>query len=243
MKFIISGCTDNGAVRKVNEDKLEFKVTDFGLAAIVCDGMGGHKGGLIAADIAVNSIMTHIISLTENFNAQKEIIESFKKANDAILKRSRQERDLSMMGTTSVLLLIKDLNFFTAHLGDSRIYMIRNKKIRRLTKDHTKVQQLIDEMKISYEQAVLMADQNAITQVLGVNELSKPELSGPVQLNKGDIFLLSTDGLSNYVNDNEILDIILDCEPTKACEQLIYLTNLRNGQDNITALIVKVEDL
>lgn len=243
MKFIISGCTDKGAVRKVNEDKFDFKVSDFGLTAIVCDGMGGHQGGLIAAEIAVNSIMTHIVSLTKNFIVQKEIIESFRNANDDILKRGRLEKELSMMGTTAVLLLIQDLNFFTAHLGDSRIYLIRNRKIRRLTKDHTKVQQLIDEMKISYEQAALMADPNAITQVLGVNELSKPELSGPAQLNTGDIFLLSTDGLSNYVNDNEILDIILDCEPNKACEQLIYLTNLRNGQDNITALIAKVEDL
>lgn len=243
MKFIIKGCTDKGAVRKLNEDKFDFKVTDFGIAAIVCDGMGGYKGGLIAAEIASDIIMLHIKSLTKKSDAQKEIIESFRKANDAILKKSKKEKDLSMMGTTAALLVIKDAFFISAHLGDSRIYLIRKGNILRLTKDHTRVQQIMDEMNISYEKAVHMADRNAITQALGINDLSKPELSDPSKINLGDTFLLCSDGLSNYVNDNEILDIISDCEPDKACEQLIYLAKLRDGEDNITALIVTVTEL
>lgn len=243
MKFIIEGCTDKGAVRKVNEDKFDFKVADFGIAAVVCDGMGGYKGGLFAAETASDTIMLHFKSLTKKSDTQKEIIESFRKANDAILKKSRKEKDLSMMGTTAALLIIKDAAFISAHLGDSRIYLIREGNISRLTKDHSRVQQLMDEMKISYEKAITMADRNAITQALGINDLSKPELSNPSEVYRGDTFLLCSDGLSNYVKDNEILDIILDCEPDKACEQLIYLAKLRDGQDNITALIVTVTEL
>lgn len=242
MRFIINGLTDTGVVRKINEDKLGFLETDHCLAAVVCDGMGGYKGGEFASNLSVETIINHFKSLSSEFDIEKEIIASFKKANDAIAKKASENQELSVMGTTSVLLLIKGSEFTTAHLGDSRVYLVRNNGIRQLTKDHSKLQQLIDENEISYDEALLYTDKNIITRALGINVLSKPEIADKSKVQVNDIFLLCTDGLTNYVRDEELLDLSTEFSPETACEQLVYLANMRGGEDNITILIVKVTD-
>lgn len=238
MPIQISGYSDKGTVRKDNEDRYLYFQTDYGAAAIVCDGMGGYKGGEIAASIATEVISEHFINLTGNFDPEKEINYIFNKANESILKRSTGNKELTMMGTTATLLLIINERFITAHVGDSRVYLIRNNTIRLLTRDHTHVQMLMDKSNITYEQAVLQTDRNVITRVLGINEISKPEISVPEQLNPGDKLILCTDGLSNFLNNEDILDITLASEEANTCEQLVYLANLRGGDDNITVVLV-----
>lgn len=243
MQVSIHGCTDIGAVRKNNEDRFVFAQLNFGLMAVVCDGMGGHEGGEVAAQIAADNFSDHFKSLEEPFNVKTELINSFKLANENIIKAGKADQKLEMMGTTASMLLIKDLKYTIANIGDSRIYRIRQNEISLLTTDHTRLQQIMTEKNISYEQAILLEDKNTLTRVLGINDLSQPDISRPQAVEQGDIFILCSDGLTNYVHDFEMLDIILDCEPEKACEQLIFLANLRHAQDNITVVICKVEKL
>jgi PPM family protein phosphatase len=241
MKFFIEGRSDKGPVRNNNEDKYGFIETDYGIAAIVCDGMGGYKGGAIASQIAMDTLLNHFSSLPKNFEPSKEIINIFKVANDLITKKGIENPDLSMMGTTVALLLIKDNKFITAHLGDSRVYLLRNSKLLKLTKDHSQVQQLMDELNISFKEASDMADKNLITRVLGINELSKPDISSADDIKSGDSFILCTDGLSNFINDADIIDLVSGFPPDTACEQLVYLAALRGSDDNITAVVIKTE--
>jgi protein phosphatase len=243
MQFTINGCSDKGTVRKNNEDKFGYIKTDFGIVAVVCDGMGGYEGGEIASEIAVNTLIEYFQTLSAGFELHREVINSFKAANEAIIMKGRKTKELSMMGTTAAFILINDSQFVTAHLGDSRIYLIRNSLIKPLTKDHSQVQQLMDNGNISYDEAINLTDKNVITRVLGINELSKPEVSIPAKVEPNDIFVLCSDGLTNYLNENDILDIVYDSTPEKACEQLIYLANLRGGDDNITAVIVKAKNI
>lgn len=236
MKYQIVGKTDTGKIRKVNEDKFDYFQNRDTLAAVVCDGMGGYNSGDVAASIAVNNIINHLKSTLQNSDIEKEIIIAFKVANDLISIKSNENN--SRMGTTAALLLIKQSEFITAHLGDSRIYIVRDNKITRLTKDHSRVQQIIDEQNISIEEALKIEDRNAITRALGVNGLSKPDTSKPQKVLLNDIFLICSDGLSNLVSDSEILEFLSDYTPETACEQLIYLANLRGGDDNITAVVI-----
>lgn len=240
MKFIIEGKSDPGVIRKINEDTFSFIQTDFNLAAVVCDGMGGYNGGATASKISTRTIIEHFKSLPADFDMEKEIISSFKLANDAITRNAEEKNEYAQMGTTAALLLIKDTEFTTAHLGDSRVYLIRNGQISCLTKDHSKVQQLMDEKNISLPEALKLEDRNVITRALGINGLSKPDIRDKSKVISNDIFVLCSDGLTNYVNNDEILDLATEFAPDTACEQLVYLANLRGGEDNITVLIIKV---
>lgn len=236
MKYQIVGKTDTGKIRKVNEDKFDYFQTRDTLAAVVCDGMGGYNGGDVAASIAIHSIINHLKSTLQNSDLEKEIIIAFKAANDLISVKSIENK--SIMGTTAALLLIRQSEFITAHLGDSRIYLIRDNKITRLTKDHSRIQQIMDEQNLSIEEALKVEDRNAITRALGVNGLSKPDTSNPEKVLSNDIFLICSDGLSNLISDSEILEFLRDYTPETACEQLIYLANLRGGDDNITVIVI-----
>ncbi len=239
MKFQFVGKTDTGNIRQVNEDKFDYFQTEEMLAAIVCDGMGGYNGGAMAASIASDSILNHLKTVKATSSIETEIISAFKVANDIITLKSVENNSYSQMGTTVALLFINQSEFITAHLGDSRVYLIRDKQIIRLTKDHSLIQQIIDEKKLSLEQALKIEDRNVLTRALGINGLSKPEMSEPQKVLLNDIFLICSDGLTNFVSENEILDFLFDNEPEEACEQLIYLANLRGGDDNITAVIIR----
>lgn len=241
MRFIINGCTDKGTIRERNEDKFGFLKTDYGLTAVVCDGMGGYKGGDIAAQIVVNSVLNHFNSFPDNFDLHDEVFNFFTYVNKIVTDASKEQTELAMMGTTIALLIIFKDKFVTAHLGDSRIYLIRNKTITQLTKDHTRIQELIDHSGLTFEEALQIAEKNVVTRALGINELSRPDISSPEKIIEGDIFVLCTDGLTNFVNDNEIVDLVSEFSPETASEQLIYLANLRGSDDNVTSLIIKAE--
>jgi PPM family protein phosphatase len=242
MKYIIEGKTDPGNIRKTNEDKFSFLETDQYVAALVCDGMGGYNGGALAAEISTETIINHFKGLPADFDIEKEMISAFKLANDAIAEKASNTSDYLQMGTTAAFLLIKNSEFTTAHLGDSRIYLIREKQIKCLTKDHSKIQQLMDEQNITHAEALKISDKNIITRALGINSLSKPDISFKSKVHINDIFIICSDGLTNYINNDELHDLATEFPPATACEQLIYLANLRGGEDNITVLIVKAVD-
>lgn len=234
--------SDVGKVRQKNEDYMEKFLCDFGDVFVVCDGMGGHIGGEVASRLAVYTIKEF---MTENPKAITEtstlIKEAMIAANDALHNKTKENPDLKGMGTTCVILVLKNGNAYIGNVGDSRMYMIRGGAIHQITKDQSFVQELVDQGIISYEEAENHPRRNEILQALGVNMKLEPQLNpGGMKIYKNDTFILCSDGLSGMVSDKDILNITGQSEPMDACEKLVSLANMNGGTDNITLQIAKI---
>ncbi len=224
--------------RVTNEDFFGYYEGEYGQLFLVCDGMGGHEGGEVASRLAVESIRNYFET---NFLAGEElttITQSIDFAQQKILEEVRNNPNLSGMGSTLVLLLINGQSFWKAHSGDSRIYLSRGGSLNQLTKDHSEVQGMVDTGIITQEQAATHPRRNFITKALGHSSYA-PEVSGPHLLQQDDVFLLCSDGLTEYLRDEE-LHQQMDEEPAIACRNLVDTANDRGGQDNITLQIVHV---
>ena len=238
----VVGLTDIGCVRKANEDFLGWSETKNGLVAVVCDGMGGHAGGATASHIAVESILD---TLQTQFYEDPRIAigEAIDIANNAILRQAQITPELMGMGSTCVMLIVRNGLVYIGYVGDSRVYLIRNKIIRQLTKDHSYVQMLVDSGRLKPEEAEKHPRKNEITNALGIPEM-KPAtiLQGAITPEAGDCFLLCTDGLTGMISDKEILKTISKQGSLTAQERadmLIQKAKCVGGLDNITVAIVE----
>lgn len=253
LNVISSGRTDPGRKRQNNEDA--FLVDDrLGLYA-VADGIGGHEGGEVASRIAVDTLSEVMPGLltggdtTPPFSLSLDVeprISALRYAinlsNQKILQAAAVNPRLVGMGTTvTTLLLAKETAFF-AHVGDSRAYLLRNSDFRQITDDHSYVAEQIRAGRLTHEQAKTSSYRHIITRAVGIEREVLVD-HGQVRLRKGDIFLLSTDGLTEMVDDNTIKKTISSTSPDEAVERLILLANERGGVDNITAVVVKILDL
>jgi serine/threonine protein phosphatase PrpC len=238
----ISSGTHIGLVRKRNEDNLGYIETPNGHLIIVCDGMGGHKGGDIASSIAVESIISF-------FNKEKyqsielALYKSLETANRNIIQQAKANTDLHGMGTTATVAIIRDKKAYYAHIGDSRIYFIHQSKIARLTRDHSYVQSLVDQGVISEQDAEKHPKRNQIQKALGITNYIEPSISDvPLKLIKGDQLLLCSDGLFGLVNDRTIQATLSDdklaLEQKK--DELIKLALRAGGNDNITLQLAEM---
>jgi len=236
----IGNFSDIGKAREINEDYFGTFSGSYGRLLIVCDGMGGHQGGEIASRLAVETIRNYFENLGTDFNPGEGIKNSIQKANEVIIEAANTEPELSEMGSTVVLVLIKDGYAYAANLGDSRIYKISNGEIQQISTDHSLVQQMVDSNVISPEEARTHPKKNIITKALGIDEIVEPELLEPFQLMVNDCLILCTDGLTNHVNDNEIREICISNDSQDAAEKLVDLANERGGTDNITVQVMKV---
>lgn len=238
----VGNATDVGLVREKNEDYFESFESPFGYVSIVCDGMGGHTAGEIASRLAVSTIKEYMLSNSgSDSQVSQKIVNAIHFANQRIIDKWDEEPELKGMGTTIVLLVIKENTAYYAHVGDSRIYLVRNSKIYQITKDHSFVQTLIDGGLITYEEAENHPRKNEITQALGISDsivVSINEIGLP--LYKSDTFILCSDGLSGMVRDEDIQRIIIRNNPQEASMLLITTANKFGGQDNITVQVVKV---
>ncbi len=239
-KLFVGNLSDVGKKRTANEDYFGSYKGSYGELIIVCDGMGGNKGGALASRLAVETIKQHFDSIGSNFEPKAELNNALLKADNVLKEKSLESDELKEMGSTAVILLIKDNMAYTAHIGDSRIYMIRKGEIHQLTKDHSLVQQMIDAKIITEEAAKEHPQKNVITRSLGADGSSQPETSEPFALFKKDIFILCSDGLTAYVEDKELLQVCTTQLPQNACHTLITLANERGGKDNITIQIASV---
>lgn len=240
-KLEIGNLTDVGKKRTANEDYFGAYQGPYGDLIIVCDGMGGNKSGALASRISVEMIKEHFEKLPKEFDPKEELRISLEKADLALKEKAELSEELKEMGSTAVVLLIKDNMAYTTHIGDSRIYMIRRKKAHQLTKDHSLMEQMIDANIITREAAKEHPNKNVITRSLGADGSSEPEVAEPFALFKNDRFILCTDGLTAYADENELLQITLESAPQEACQKLIQLANDRGGKDNITVQIVAVK--
>ena len=237
----IGNATDVGKVREQNEDYMAHFDTPLGYCIIVCDGMGGHAAGQVAAQNAVGAIQQY---LQDKQNEYPDITIALKNAiefaNFQLREMMNQDPALKGMGTTCVLALIKDGRLYTAHAGDSRLYLIRNGNAEQITKDHSSVQKLIDIGVLTEKEAELSDKKNQIDKAIGVFEKVDPAISEtPVALHKNDIILLCSDGLTGHVSREKIQETVLvNKDVQNAALKLAELANTGGGSDNITVQLV-----
>lgn len=237
------GNSDIGRIRQNNEDAFRFGSFDDGVTwAVVCDGMGGAAGGQIASTIAADMVGKKIEkcynkSMTEG-SIENMLLSAITTANVTVYDRAIADDFLSGMGTTLVAAVIKNSVASIAHVGDSRAYLIHDGSLRLLTKDHSLVQEMLDNGQITEEEFEHHPVKNIITRALGVAEQIEIEFD-TVDLAKGDVLFLCTDGLSGTVSSSEMLDIYQKYTFDQFTSKLIERANSAGGKDNITVVAVQ----
>ena len=230
-------------VGNINEDYFFISFPDDPVQIyIVADGMGGYNGGEVASRLAVDTAKKYILSNYEKVNKNREsLIELVKNstqyANMVVYEKAQSRKELNKMGTTLDVCLIHQNRAFISHIGDSRIYRLRKEFFRRLTKDHSYVQQLVDEGKISKQESLNHPDKNMLMKALGVSSFIEPDAMVKGFL-KGDVILMCSDGLSNMVDRETIYEIVQENFET-APKKLINIANQNGGLDNITVITIK----
>lgn len=238
----ISAKTDTGKVRTNNQDYFLAGELNNGVTwAIVCDGMGGAMGGNVASETAVRIISEKLISGYHegmNDNSVKLLMMSaIEAANASVYSKSTNDESLKGMGTTVVAAIINQDTVYLAHVGDSRIYIISSDSIIQMTTDHSVVQMMIENGEITPEEAKTHPKKNVITRALGVEESIRIDYSQEI-FNENDILLLCSDGLTNYVSDEEIKKICLENDRFLLADKLVDAANEKGGGDNITVVTV-----
>ncbi|HVO30623.1 MAG TPA: Stp1/IreP family PP2C-type Ser/Thr phosphatase [bacterium] len=255
MKITSCGITDVGQKRQNNEDN--FLINDEINLYVVADGMGGHVGGEFASQIAVTTIEEVIQNVEVDPEATRpdwqalgssvaisgeKLKYAIRLAGKRIFDRTNDEPELRGMGTTTVAMLFDHNRVFVAHVGDSRAYRIRAGAVNQVTEDHSLVNEQIRLGLITKDAARTHKLKNIITRSVGYQEdVEIDTLVQPVE--KGDRFLLCTDGLSNLVEEHEILEVVAANSGEQAAQKLIDLANSRGGDDNITLIIAQVDEL
>ena len=234
--------SDIGKARELNQDYYYIsQETDEPKIYILADGMGGYKGGEIASKLATDSVRKYIQSNFDSTNKEKEEILKLIKsaveyANMVVYEKSKEVPELEGMGTTIEICLIYNNKAYIGHIGDSRIYRIRKEVIRRLTKDHSYVQKLVEDKKITREEAKVHPKKNMLTRALGCTAYVEPDLRAR-NFEKGDVFIICSDGLTNMVEEKRIYELVKE-DITTAADKLIMEANDAGGYDNITVIII-----
>ena len=240
----LAGKTDVGRIRQENQDDYRAGELPGGAVwALVCDGMGGAKGGREASQGACNVIENFFQEQYAQCGAGQE--EPFLKkallyANRFVFQKAAHEEALAGMGTTAVCALVRSGNVYLCHAGDSRAYLIRDGKLTQLTHDHSYVQELVDCGTITEEEAEHHPQKNIITKALGVDYRLEPEFTA-AKLKRDDRLLLCTDGLTNMVPVEEMEKLLAQGTFYDLPDRLIEAANAHGGSDNITALLLAVE--
>ncbi|MDD3705624.1 MAG: Stp1/IreP family PP2C-type Ser/Thr phosphatase [Clostridiaceae bacterium] len=243
-----AGKTDIGLVRKVNEDSFlceQLEGIDNTYLYIVADGMGGHNAGEVASSMAVQEVASYIkknieaLLLGDN-EIQELLRNAILYANDKVYKTSIKKSNCLGMGTTLSMVLAKDSSIYIGHVGDSRIYLIRDSEISRLTEDHSLVVELIKRGTIKPEEANNHPQKNVITRALGTEYTIESDISR-WDMKYGDLILICTDGLSNAVYEKDMFCVLKGAaDLNETCELLIEKAKEKGGFDNITAIVIQM---
>lgn len=244
------GLSHVGRQRQHNEDS--WLVESNARLFLVADGMGGHAAGEIASRIAVDSISEFILHTKEDDGtwphaydehykrSTNRLVAAVRLANTRVLEAMRKDARLRGMGTTVVACLADDETMSVAHVGDSRAYLIRNGELSRITNDHSWVFEQVQAGMLTEAEAEKHPLRNVITRALGGALSVSPDAS-EIEVRKGDVYLLCSDGLTGMVPEEEILRVVTqnsdDLE--QACQKLIDTANERGGLDNITAVLIR----
>ncbi len=238
----ITGLSDKGMMRSNNQDAFMIGSMDDGASfAVVCDGMGGANGGNVASRLAVDHFSASLKAGYRSGMSEssvKNLLETaVSAANIRVFDKSRESKELNGMGTTIVAVLIIGNTAYFVHAGDSRAYLLSNGQLSQITRDHSIVQSMLENGKLTPEEARFHPRKNVITRALGVDESVTPEFN-IYDINSNDKLLLCTDGLSNFADNNSIISVLEDDMDSKA-ERLVEIANKNGGGDNITAVVIE----
>ncbi len=246
VQFEISLGSDLGQIRKNQEDAIGWYVAhdrdllaDKGAIFVLADGMGGHASGEVASQMAVAAVTTAYLraSSSDTANALRNALG----AAGRVVYEANQQRasGLARMGTTTTAVVLRHQDLYIAHVGDSRAYLVHEKGIRQLTRDHTWVQEQIRLGRLSPTQARSHPRRNIITRALGQRRTIDADLYAIERLAIGDVLLMCSDGLTNYVSDREICHTVVEYAAREAVVKLLDLANQRGGGDNISLIVIK----
>lgn len=235
MRLLAGAATDVGMVREGNEDG--FLIDDRLQLFAVADGMGGHQAGEVASATALEALRASVATGT----ALEQAVTA---ANSAVFEKASADEALRGMGTTLTTLSIDPdgVELLIGHVGDSRAYLIRDGELRQITEDHSLVEELVREGRLTPEQADVHPQRSIITRALGIDAEVSVDLV-PIDIRAGDRILLCSDGLTTMLRPSDIATILRrEPDPGRAADLLVDAANAAGGEDNITALIVEVED-
>lgn len=239
------GLTDIGCVRKMNQDAFEIRQLDRNTAlCVVCDGMGGAKSGNVASSLAVD-VFSQEIQRTwtpsmEWDKADQMLKNAVKLANFTVYDQSKQFEEFSGMGTTLVAALVRGKQVSVVNVGDSRAYLINQRGIRQITRDHSVVQMMVERGELTSEMAKSYPGKNLITRAVGTEmtvlcDIFRQEAA------KGDFLLLCSDGLSNLLDDQEVLfEVVHGVNKGRCCQRLLDIAISRGSPDNVTAVLISL---
>ena len=239
------GLSDPGCVRKQNQDAYHIEQIDKNtLLGIVCDGMGGAKSGNIASTLAVDVFVQEIRRCYKSSMDQDKIdqmlLSAAKLANFTVYDQSLQIEEFDGMGTTLVAVLIKGKKATVINVGDSRAYGIDADGIHQITKDHSLVQMMVDKGELTPERAKTYPGKNFITRAIGTEPIIISDLFHR-NLAKGDFILLCSDGLSNMMDDQEILfEVVHGVNKQHCCQRLLNIAKNRGAPDNVTSVLIMI---
>lgn len=245
MKMNFGAVTDIGMRRKINEDSYFVNDSAVFPYAIVADGMGGHQAGEVASTMMVDIVKNHLTNrLCEELDyveAGETVRQAFISANSIIYNYAKTHYKVMGMGTTATFAMIYQGKIITAHVGDSRAYMIGD-DIVQITKDHSYVQELVSRGEISREMARTHPKKNYITRAMGAEDTVKVDIS--IKPYNGEVIVLCSDGLTNLVEDEEIFANIKENNTLQeGARKLTELANSRGGGDNITIVALEIGEV
>ena len=239
------GLTDPGCVRKQNQDAYQIEQLDRNtLLCVVCDGMGGAKSGNIASSLAVDVFVEEIRrSWKSSLDGEKIdlMLESaVKLANFTVFDQSQQFEEFDGMGTTLVAVLVSGRRATVVNVGDSRAYKVDSDGIRQITRDHSLVQMMVDRGELSPEIARTYPGKNFITRAIGTETMVECDMYH-FDVRKGDFLLLCSDGLSNTMDEQEMLfEIVHGVKKQHCCKRLLDIAKNRGAPDNVTSILVMI---
>lgn len=244
--IVDAAATDTGMRRSNNQDSYTVvrssKMETWrqrGHLFMVADGMGAHAVGELASKLACDNI-PHNYTKTKATTPVEAITKAYKEVGGLIHGKATANKDFQGMGTTCSTLVFLPEGAMIAHVGDSRVYRVRNGRIDQLSFDHSLAWELVRRNHLSAEQANKAVPRNVITRSLGPDPNTEVDIEGPHPVEIGDVFLLCSDGLSGHIEDAELGAFAGNFHPMNACRYLLHLANLRGGMDNITVVIARI---
>jgi len=239
VNYTVVAESDIGQMREENEDSYGTLELPDGYFLTVCDGMGGYAGGRVASETAVETLLEYVKDHADTEVVPALLHDAVTHANGAVRDKAKADSRLGEMGTTAVMMLVRREKYWVAHVGDSRSYLLRDGVFKLHTDDHTVVQQLVDQGRISAVDAANHPSAGILVRCLGQLDAVEVEISGPHELREGDRLVLCSDGLSGMLYEDDIAKVLCGQNLQEGVNNLIRFANELGGFDNITAVCLQ----
>ena len=240
-EWSVGARSETGYVRNENQDRMSCVRTPLGDVYIVSDGMGGHRGGALAAQLTVEALTQTLSHMHSISSVPAELKHALEEANKIVYERGHSaDTETQGMGATAVVVFVARSQALVAHVGDSRAYIFTQGELRQLTKDHSRVQRMVNVGMLTAAEAASHPDASILERAIGVSPDVTVDISSWIPLYEGDQILLCSDGLHGYVPDNEIGAILAtQATPQELANQLVNLALQKGGEDNITVQLIE----